>query len=193
MFSWLHFLSYAVVTAVTPGPNNLMSMSNAGRVGFRRSFPFNLGIWAGFSAVMLICVFFCSALSAILPKIKTPMLVVGALYMLWLAWKTLQSPSVLREDSRRGGFLSGLLLQFINPKIYVYGMVSMEAYILPFYHGQWSALIFFALLLAFIGFFFTVLWALFGSAFKLLFSKYGKITNAVMALLLAYCAVSLFL
>ena len=53
MFSWLDFLSYAIVTAVTPGPNNLMSMSNAGRLGFRRSFPFNLGIWAGFSAVML--------------------------------------------------------------------------------------------------------------------------------------------
>ena len=51
MFSWLNFLSYAVVTAATPGPNNIMSMSNASRLGFRRSFPFNLGIWLGFSAV----------------------------------------------------------------------------------------------------------------------------------------------
>ena len=54
MFSWLDFLSYAVVTAVTPGPNNLMSLSNAGRLGFRRAFPFNLGIWAGFAIVMLL-------------------------------------------------------------------------------------------------------------------------------------------
>lgn len=45
MFNWLNFLSYAIVTAVTPGPNNIMSMSNAGRLGFRKSFPFNLGIW----------------------------------------------------------------------------------------------------------------------------------------------------
>ena len=44
MFSWINFLSYAVVTAVTPGPNNLMSLSNAGRLGFRRALPFNLGI-----------------------------------------------------------------------------------------------------------------------------------------------------
>ena len=55
MFPWLPFLTYAVITAATPGPNNLMSMSNGGRLGFRRALPFNFGIWAGFSAVMLLC------------------------------------------------------------------------------------------------------------------------------------------
>ncbi len=45
MFPWYSFLTYAVITAATPGPNNVMSMSNAGRLGFRRALPFNLGIW----------------------------------------------------------------------------------------------------------------------------------------------------
>ena len=94
MFSWFHFLSYAVVTAVTPGPNNLMSLSNAGRLGFRRAFPFNLGVWAGFSVVMVMCTVFCSALSELIPRIKTPMLFLGAAYMLWLAWKTWRSGPV---------------------------------------------------------------------------------------------------
>ena len=193
MFRWASFLSYAVVTAATPGPNNIMSMSNAGRLGFRKSFPFNLGIWIGFSLVMLICSFFCNTLSAIIPKIKTPMLILGALYMLFLAWKTFKSPSVIDESHARSSLFSGFILQFINPKIYIYCIVSMEAYILPYYQGQWKALIFFALLLAFIGFAFTLCWSLFGSVFKLLFSKYAKITNTVLALLLVYCAVSLFL
>lgn len=193
MFSWVSFLSYAVVTAVTPGPNNIMSMSNASRLGFRKSFPFNLGIWIGFSLVMLVCTFFCNTLSAVIPKIKTPMLILGALYMLWLAWKTFKSSSVIEESHSRSGLLSGLVLQFINPKIYIYCIVSMEAYILPFYQGQWRALVFFALLLAFIGFVFTLCWSLFGSVFRLLFSKYAKITNTIMALLLVYCALSLFL
>ena len=193
MFSWVSFLSYAVVTAVTPGPNNIMSMSNASRLGFRKSFPFNLGIWIGFSLVMLVCTFFCNTLSAVIPKIKTPMLILGALYMLWLAWKTFKSSSVIEESHSRSGLLSGLVLQFINPKIYIYCIVSMEAYILPFYQGQWRALVFFALLLAFIGFVFTLCWSLFGSVFRLLFSKYAKIINTIMALLLVYCALSLFL
>lgn len=116
----------------------------------------------------------------------------GALYMLWLAWKTFKSSSEIKEDHSHSGFFSGLLLQFINPKIYIYCIVSMEAYILPFYQGKWDELIFFALLLAFIGFAFTLCWALFGSVFKLWFSKYAKATNTVMALLLVYCAASLF-
>lgn len=193
MFSWLNFLSYAVVTAVTPGPNNIMSMSNAGRLGFRKSFPFNLGIWAGFSIVMLVCTFFCNMLSEIIPKIKMPMLIIGAIYMLWLAWKTVKSSSVIEEKQSKSSFISGALLQFINPKIYIYCIVSMEAYILPYYQGEWLTLILFALLLAFIGFSFTLCWALFGSVFKLLFSKYAKVTNFIMAGLLVYCAVSLFL
>lgn len=192
MFSWAHFLTYAVVTAITPGPNNIMSLSSAGRMGFSRSFPFNLGILGGFSIVMLICTFFCNTLSDAIPKIKLPMLVIGALYMLFLAWKTFKSASEIMEAPSNGSFLSGLLLQFVNPKIYIYCIVSMEAYILPYYQGEWGKLIFFALLLAFIGFVSTLCWALFGLAFKLIFSKYAKVTNTVMALLLVYCAVSLF-
>ena len=193
MFSWFNFLSYAIATAATPGPNNIMSMTSAGQLGFRKSFPFNLGIWVGFSIVMLVCTFFCNILSSLIPKIKTPMLIAGALYMLWLAWKTFRSAPDIAEHPAKSTFFSGLALQFINPKIYIYCIVSMEAYILPVYQGQWNMLILFALLLAFIGFIFTLCWALFGSIFRLLFSRYAKITNAVMALLLVYCAVSLFM
>lgn len=193
MFSWLNFLTYAVITAVTPGPNNIMSMSNAGRLGFKKTIPFNLGIWSGFSVVMLVCTLFCSLLSSVIPKIKIPMLIIGSVYMLYLAWKTFKSTSNIEENYSRSSFLSGLALQFVNPKIYIYCVVSMEAYILPYYSSNHLALFGFALLLAFIGFIFTNLWAAFGSIFKLLFSKYSKITNIIMALLLVYCAVSLFL
>ena len=193
MFPWYSFLTYAVITAATPGPNNIMSMSNAGRLGFRRALPFNLGIWVGFTIVMVLCTLFCTALSALIPAIRLPMLVLGAAYMLYLAWGTFRSSDVIQEDHAREGFRSGLLLQFINPKIYLYGIMSMEAYILPYYSGQPAVLLFFALLLAFIGFVFTLAWAVFGSVFRLLFSRHARVVNTIMALLLVCCAVSLFL
>lgn len=193
MFSWTSFLTYAVVTAVTPGPNNIMSMSNGNRKGFKGALPFNLGILVGFSAVMVLCTAFCSLLSTWIPKIKMPMLIVGACYMLYLAWETFCSSDTIEENHSRDGFVSGLFLQFINPKIYIYCIMSMEAYILPFYNGQILPLLAFALLLAFIGFVFTLLWSAFGSIFKWLFSKHAKLVNAVMAALLVYCAISLFL
>ena len=192
MFNWVSFLTYAVVTAVTPGPNNIMSMSNGSRKGFRAALPFNFGIGLGFSIVMLLCTAFCSMLSTFIPKIKFPMLVVGAAYMLYLAWETFRSSDGIDENHSREGLISGLLLQFINPNIYIYCIMSMEAYILPFYNGKMLPLFGFAMLLAFIGFAFTLCWSAFGSVFKWLFSKHTKLVNTVMALLLVYCAISLF-
>ena len=192
MFNWLAFLTYAFITAATPGPNNIMSMSNGGRLGFRGALPFNFGIWAGFSAVMLLCTAFCATLTNLIPAVKTPMLIAGAAYMLHLAWSTFRSSGVIEDRHSSSGFYAGMLLQFINPKIYIYGIMSMQAYILPFYAGEPLTLALFALLLAFIGFAFTLCWSVFGSAFRLIFSRHTKIVNTIMALLLVYCAVSLF-
>ena len=192
MFNWLAFLTYAFITAATPGPNNIMSMSNGGRLGFRDALPFNFGICAGFSAVMLLCTAFCATLTNLIPAVKTPMLIAGAAYMLHLAWSTFRSSGVIEDRHSSSGFYAGMLLQFINPKIYIYGIMSMQAYILPFYAGEPLTLALFALLLAFIGFAFTLCWSAFGSAFRLIFSRHTKIVNTIMALLLVYCAASLF-
>ena len=192
MFQWVSFLTYACITAVTPGPNNLMSMSTAGKKGFKGALPFNFGIWIGFCMVTVLCTAFCNVLSAVIPRIKLPMLIIGALYMLYLAWGTYRSSGHLEEGTAQGEVLSGLLLQFINPKLYIYCIVSMEAYILPHFQGQALPLLGFALLLASIGAAFTVAWAAFGSIFKWLFATHTKLVNTIMALLLVYCAISLF-
>ena len=193
MFNWFSFLTYAVITAVTPGPNNIMSMTNGARKGFRAALPFNLGIWIGFSIVMLLCTALCQLLGTLIPRIRLPMLLLGAAYMLYLAWETFRNSGDIQGGRAGESFLSGLFLQFVNAKIYIYGVMSMEAYILPVYQGRALPLAGFALLLAFIGFAFTLCWSAFGSAFKLLFSRHAKLVNILMALLLVYCAASLFM
>ena len=77
MFNWFSFLTYAVITAVTPGPNNIMSMTNGSRKGFRAALPFNLGIWIGFSIVMLLCTALCQLLGTLIPRTRLPMLLLG--------------------------------------------------------------------------------------------------------------------
>ena len=54
MFSWFSFLSYAFANAITPGPNNIMSMSNGVRLGLRKAYPFHLGVLTGASTVMIL-------------------------------------------------------------------------------------------------------------------------------------------
>ncbi len=192
MFNTGAFLAYILEMSFTPGPNNIMSMNNARRLGFRRGFSFNMGILAGFLLVASLCTLVSTALEALIPKIQLAMKFFGAAYMIYLAYKTIRPAADYEKESAQRGFLSGALLQFVNPKLYVYCFTSMSVYILPHFDAFWQ-LMGFTALLAFTGFASTVCWALFGSAFKSFFSGRNKIVNAAMALLLLYCAVMVFL
>jgi threonine/homoserine/homoserine lactone efflux protein len=121
------------------------------------------------------------------------MQVIGAAYMLYLAWKTWKSSAEIElEETTGASFTSGLTLQFINPKIYIYAVTAMSTFILPYFDST-ILLIEFALFLALVGFTGTVAWSAFGSTFRKILSNYAGIVNPVLALLLIYCAVSLFL
>lgn len=193
MFPTSEFLIYCFVAAYTPGANNLLSMSNAARLGFRRSYPFNLGVTAGFLIVMILCTAFSTALYSALPSIRLLMQIAGAAYMLYLAWKVLRSSSDLEaERAGAASFISGMVLQFLNPKIFIYAITAMSLYILPCYQSA-PALAGFVLVLTVIGASGTYAWALFGTVLCRFLRAHERAVNAVMALLLVYCAVGLFL
>lgn len=192
VFDWSAFLIFAAVTVSTPGPNTIACMSNGSRKGFIKGLPFNFGIFTGFVIVMLVCAVFTKSLNDFLPKIKFPLLVVGAGYMLFLAWKIFRRGDKVGDSDKDGTFLSGFLLQFVNPKIYFYGIVANQNYILPSYSEKPVILAAFAVILALIALFFGLCWSAFGGILKTLFSKYAKVLNTIMALLLVYCAVRFF-
>ncbi len=68
MLNFFPFLAYVVVTTFTPGPNNIMAMSNALRYGYRRTFGFLTGMTAGFFVVMLACGLLNVALANLIPR-----------------------------------------------------------------------------------------------------------------------------
>lgn len=194
MLNLAAFSSYVLVTTFTPGPNNIMSMSNAGRYGLRKSIQFNFGIFLGFFIIMGLCSFLSMALYSLIPSIKSVMTCIGAAYIFWLAWKTLKSKPHGEETENRqtNTFLSGLLLQFVNPKVILYGITTVSTFIVPYYKSV-LVLTSFSGFLAFVGFVATCCWSLFGSMFQRFLARNGKTFNIIMALLLAYCGVSLFL
>ena len=192
MFPWQAFLTYIFIVAITPGPNNIMSMNNAAHKGFRGALPFNFGIFAGFVFVLIFCTVFSSLLFALIPRIQLPMKILGAAYMLYLAIKPFL-PSIKKEaKNSSGSFIIGAVLQLINPKLMIYGITAISSFVLPWY-TEIPALAFFIFLLSFNGFACTVCWSFFGSLLSRFFDKYARIINIAMALLLVYCAVSLFL
>ena len=190
--SFAALFSYVFLTAFTPGPNNIMSMTNASKYGLKKAFPFNLGVLLGVLIIMSFSAVFSSILFGVIPSITPLMRYIGAAYILWLAWKVWRDAP--HEGRKRllqtNTIASGMLLQLVNVKVILYSITVMSAFILPHYSGVIiiSAFIF---VLSFIGFSATICWAIFGAAFEGLFKKYGKILNAVMALLLVYCAATM--
>lgn len=185
------FLSYVLLTTFTPGPNNIMSMSNASRMGFRRSLRFTAGVFAGFFIVMSLACAFTLKLYSAMPDIKPVMTVVGAGYILWLAYKTLTASSHAAGSSRgTGSFASGLVLQFFNPKGIIYGLTVASTFLVPYYPSPW-VLAGFCLFMAGVAFVSTSSWAAFGSLFERFLARNGKTVSWAMAALLVYCAVSL--
>ena len=95
MFHLYDFLIYCFITAYTPGANNSAFHEQCNTAGFRRSIRFNLGILAGFAVIMSVCTAFSATLYSFLPKVKIVMQILGAAYMLYLAWKVWKSSSEL--------------------------------------------------------------------------------------------------
>lgn len=194
MFPWTSFLLYTFVTSITPGPNNIMSMSLGLKVGFKKTLFFNAGVLTGFCIITLLCAFFCAKLNEWIPEIRLPMLVAGTVYLLWLAWKIFQSTYDTSpvEPKKGQAYLAGLLLQFVNVKVILSAIMSIQMFVLPNFQS-WEALTAFALFIAVAGTSCNLVWSGFGSLASKLFAKYTKLINTVLALSLIFCAAGLWI
>lgn len=186
------FVSYVAVTTFTPGPNNIMAMANASRHGLKRSMRFTMGVCAGFFLIVGLSIAFTIALYKAIPTIKPVMTVIGAAYILWLAYKTVSASPHDDDAAGQSTFLSGMLLQFLNPKAILYGLTAASTFIVPYYRAV-PVLIAFAAALALVSLASTSCWALFGSVFQRFMARNRRAVGYVMGALLVYCAVSLFL
>ncbi|WP_432405499.1 LysE family transporter [Wukongibacter sp. M2B1] len=208
MFNLSAFLSYVFVVSFTPGPNNIMSMANSSKFGYKKTLRFILGVCTGFFVVMLLCSYFNLLLFNIMPKIKTFMGILGAGYMIYLATKIMKSKEETdkKDDEEISDksemnelnankdeinlFFTGITMQFVNPKAILYGITVISNFIIPYYKSN-IAFVLFSFFFAIVGFMSTSSWALFGSLFNKFLSKYRRQFNIVMGLLLIYSAISI--
>ena len=186
------FLTYTLITALTPGPNNILALSSVNQHGFRRSLRVLAGMSAGFLVLMLVCGIFTYTLISVLPSLTNWLVWIGAAYILWLAWKIANSSPAADDSSKRPlSFWLSFWLQFANVKIILYGITALSAFVLPYTQNILSVTAV-SVLLAVIGCLGNLVWALAGHLFQSIFRQYGRLVNRVLALLLIYCAVRMF-
>ena len=122
---------FALVTSVTPGPNNLMLMASGANFGFRRTVPHMLGVSLGFVLLTFVVGVGLAGLFQTYPLTRTAMEVVSVFYMLWLAWKIAHAAAP--QDRQAGGtpmtFLQAAAFQWVNPKAWAMATNAVTLYI----------------------------------------------------------------
>jgi len=185
------FITYVFVTTFTPGPNNILSMSNGLRYGYRRTLKFLAGITTGFLVVMLISGLLNVVLVSLVPQVRFWLNLFGAAYMVYLAVHIVFSrpSSEETEHNDLNTFGAGFILQFVNLKGILYGVTVFALFITPVYQNPVIVSLF-APLLACIGFVAVSSWALGGNLFRSFLRKYERWFNLAMGALLIYTAIA---
>ena len=76
--------TFAMVTAFTPGPNNVMLAASGANFGFRRTLPHIFGILVGFCSLVLAAGLGLARLFAMLPWLYDLLKIISFLFLLYL-------------------------------------------------------------------------------------------------------------
>jgi cysteine/O-acetylserine efflux protein len=183
-------IPFALITTFSPGPNTLISASMGMQYGYRKTFPFLIGIWTGFVIVFIGCSLLATTLAEIIPQFRNILSVIGAIYILWLAYKTYRASYSVEDKLQKPlGYTNGMVLQVLNPKVILYGLTIFSTYLVSL---PKNIILFFAapIIFATISLSATTTWALFGVGIASFMknSQAAKIVQSLLALSLVIIA-----
>lgn len=128
----LPLVGFAVVTSITPGPNNLMLLASGTRFGWRRSLPHLLGISTGFGVMLALVGLGLGEVFARVPALHEVLKWVSLAYLLVLAARVATAAPPGADDAPGGGRPMGLVaaavFQVVNPKAWAMALTAVTAY-----------------------------------------------------------------
>jgi cysteine/O-acetylserine efflux protein len=190
----LPVLGYALVSIFTPGPNNITSSSLGMRFGYRGALRFIVGVVTGFFCVLLTSGLVTELLVGAYGRVAIVLKIAGVAYLLWIAWTVIRPEDRAHASPTATGtrYRDGLLLQFVNPKVILFGM-TMYATLLAPLTTNWMAVVISAAVLAVLSFCSTSLWALLGAGIQRFIAnpRVKFVYSLVLVALLLYAAWSI--
>ena len=181
-----NFLIYCIINAFTPGPGNILALNTVTNYGYKKGRPMFFGIFAGYYVVQILCAIFVYGVNTLLPNVMSVMKYIGAAYILWLAIHIAISKPSSENTEQSASFWKGFMLQFVNVKIYMFGVTALTGYIVA-YMSAFPALLFFELVIATIGTIATTTWIGMGVLIQKFYLRHFRIINIILALTLLEC------
>lgn len=127
----LPFLLFAFVASITPGPTNILVLSNSARYGFRAALPIVFGACVSAALIVLLVGSGLGQTLNFYPNVQLAMQWIGVLWLSYMAWKLFNAPVGAiepRMSHRRMGVWGGAALQWINPKTWIMALTVVSVF-----------------------------------------------------------------
>lgn len=182
----LALATFAVVSSITPGPNNMMLMASGANFGFNKTMAHWFGVGIGFTVMIVLVGLGIMKVFDWFPVSYVILKWVSAAYLLYLAYKIATSSEGIEMqtvDAKPMTFVQAALFQWVNPKAWTMALTAISIYAPT---QSLPAVLFVAVVFGLVNMPCTAMWIGLGQKIQglLTSAKRLKVFNYVMALLL---------
>ncbi|WP_282064355.1 LysE family translocator [Vibrio rotiferianus] len=157
---------FAFVTAITPGPNNLLLANSGAQFGVRKSWRHLIGIRIGVIGLILLCACGASVALQTHPSWYLAIKYIGLAYMFWLIIKLLCTNSFAGKatKSKPINVTQATLFQLGNMKAWMASLALVTSYSLP--SSYWLSVALITFLFTTFGLFANMTWVWVGQKIR---------------------------
>lgn len=183
----LPLLLFSLSMTITPGPNNVMVTASGVNFGYKKTLPHILGITFGFPVMIVLIGLGLGSIFKSFPVIHHILKYLGAMYLLYLAFKiaTFSSSNNNGDRNKPFTFWQAVIFQWVNPKAWVIAVGAIATFT-SVGRDVFLEVLLIAFVFCIICFPCVSLWAFLGTNIKRLLTTdfYRKVFNISMAFLL---------
>ena len=124
-------MTFAFVSSITPGPNNLMLMTSGANFGFKLTIPHMLGVALGFTLMIVLVGIGLMQLFDLYPISYQILKYASIVYLLYLSYKIATSSQPIdqtQQESKPFTFVQAALFQWVNPKAWTMALTAISVY-----------------------------------------------------------------
>lgn len=133
--SLLAFAGATILLALSPGPDNIYVLTQSLVNGSRSGIATTAGLITGCIFHTTLIAFGVSALIVASPQLFFYIKILGALYLLYLAYKVYNSDSTIElstshnQKSLGGLYKQGIIMNLLNPKVMIFFLAFFPAFL----------------------------------------------------------------
>ena len=128
------FVTASVILSLVPGPDNLFVMSHSALKGWRIGFYTTLGLCTGLIGHTVLVAIGVSVIFQTSAIAFNGLKVIGAIYLLYLAWLSLQNKELNlggtdKASTNRSYYFTGVVMNLTNPKVALFFLVFLPQFV----------------------------------------------------------------